>query len=553
MAQAMQLMETGGYAPLSGLMNLPLMRQVGIMIGIAAGVALVVAVWMWSAQPGYGVLYASLNSKDAAEVMEALQKDGVQYRLDERTGALMVPSNAIYDVRLKLANEGLPHSNAVGLEMLQQKQEFGTSQFMETARYQHALEEELARSVMTLNNVESARIHLGLPKQSAFIRERQAPTASVLVSLYPGRTLNEGQVAAIAHLVASSIPNLDPGKVTVVDQNGRLLSGTHASPEVAANQEQFDYTRKLEDAYINRIENILMPIVGTDGVRAQVSADVDFSVTEQTQESYNPDLPALRSEQTYEEKSVGEGSQGVPGALSNTPPTPATVPQVAAQPGTATGPGATTETSTQTGKSTVRATKNYELDRTISHSRLSSGQVKRISVAVVIDDKQTINDRGEVVREPRTPQEVERITSLVKEAVGYNAQRGDSVNVINASFHVPEAVEPLPPTPIWKQPFVLDYGVKILVVVMAVVLALVILRPLLRSLAAVKPAPPMVVSSGEGGMGEDRVTLGGPGGVMQLPQQNSYENNIGMIRDMARQDPKHVAQVVKTWVAAEEK
>ena len=529
-------------APFEGFVHLPVVRQLGLMFGLAASVALGVAVVLWSQEPSYGVLYANLGNKDASQVMDALQKQGVKYKLDENTGALMVPSSAVHELRLKLANEGLPHSSATGLDMLQQKQEFGTSQFLEVARYQHALEGELARSVTTINSVENARIHLALPKQTAFIRERQQPSASVLVTLYPGRTLEEAQVAAITHMVASSIPNLEPGRVTVVDQNGRLLSSKQQT-NAAVNQEQFDYTRKLEDSYIARIENIISPIVGLQGVRAQVSAEVDFTVTEQTLESYNPDLPALRSEQLYEERTLDEGAQGVPGALTNTPPATASVPEVAAgQPGA--------PVALQSGKSLNRATKNYELDRTISHSKLATGQVRRLSVAVVVDDRQVVNENGELVREPRSAEDIERIAALVREAVGYSAQRGDTVNVINASFQTAQAVEPLPEPPMWKQPWVMDVSKQVLGALVVILLLFGVLRPLLRSLATVRPQQ-VPAAAAEGGVAEDRLTLGGPGAVMQLPQHSTYEGNIGMIRDMARQDPKHVAQVVKTWVAGD--
>ncbi len=531
-------------APFEGFVHLPVMRQLGLMFGLAASVALGVAVVLWSQEPNYSVIYGNLSNKDASQVMDVLQKQGVKYKLDEKTGALMVPASAVHELRLKLADEGLPRSGAAGLDMLQQKQEYGTSQFLETARYQHALEGELARSVMTINSVENARVHLALPKQTAFVRDRQQPSASVLVTLYAGRTLEETQVAAITHMVASGIPNLEPGRVTVVDQTGRLLSAKKQGANVAVNQEQFDYTRKLEDSYITRIENILSPIVGINGVRAQVSAEVDFTVTEQTQESYNPDLPSLRSEQVYEERMVGEGAQGVPGALANTPPARPAVPEIAAgQPGGA--------TSAQPGKSLNRATKNYELDRTISHSKLSSGQVRRLSVAVVVDDRLVANAEGEMVREVRSAEEVERIAALVREAVGYSAQRGDTVNVINASFQAAQVIEPLPEPPMWKQPWVMDVSKQLLGALVVILLLFGVLRPLLRSLAAVKPPPPPVMAAG--GESEDRLTLGGQGGMMQLPQHSTYEGNIGMIRDMARQDPKHVAQVIKTWVSSDEK
>jgi flagellar M-ring protein FliF len=293
-------------------------------------------------------------------------------------------------------------------------------------------------------------------------------------------------------------------------------------------------------------------------VRAQVSADVDFTVTEQTQESYNPDLPALRSEQLYEERMAGEDAQGVPGALTNTPPVAATVPErTAGQPAAAGQAGAPAQpvpaaAAAAGNRSLNRATKNYELDRTISHSKLATGQVRRLSVAVVVDDRLVPGENGELVREARSAEEVERIAALVREAVGYSAQRGDTVNVINAAFQTAQAVEPLPEPPLWKQPWVMDAGKQLLGALAVVLLLFGVLRPLLRSLATVRPAPAPVAAA-EGGMSEDRLTLGGPGGVMQLPQQNTYEGNIAMIRDMARQDPRHVAQVIKTWVSSDEK
>ena len=564
MAESTSLMKADSMGPSwwEGLQNLPAFRQIGVMIGLAAGIALVTAVALWSLQPNYGVLYGNLSNKDVSQAMDFLQQQGIKYKLDDSTGALLVPADKVREVRLKLAAAGLPHSGAIGLDMLQQKQEFGTSQFIEVARYQRALEVELARSIATLNNVQSAQVHLALPKQSVFIRDQQHPSASVLVSLYPGRTIDGGQVAAITHLIAASIPNLDPSRVTVVDQMGHLLTGKNQSPQDAANQSQFDYTRKLENAYIARIENILSPIAGDNGVRAQVNADLDFTSTEQTQEIYNPDLPALRSEQVYDEKSVGAGAQGIPGALSNTPPLKATVPQTTASQTNAAGSAATgttgaggranatAATSVQNGRSVTRETKNYELDRTISHSKLATGRIKRLSIAVVVDDKEVMSN-GKMTSQPRTQAELARITALVKDAVGFDAQRGDTLNVSNEAFTQPQAVPPLPPVPVWKQPWVFS-AAKIGAGVLAIALLLLgVLRPLLRYLAAVSPAP---VAAGAESMAEDRITLGSaqqPG--LMLPQHNTYENNLGMIRDMARQDPKHVAQVIKTWVTTDEK
>ncbi|MGE0080906.1 MAG: flagellar basal-body MS-ring/collar protein FliF [Thiohalomonadaceae bacterium] len=526
----------------------PVTRQLGVMFGLAAAVALGIAVVLWGREPTYGVLYSGLGGKDAAAVVEQLRKDGVQYKLDEATGAIMVPAGKVHDLRLQLAGAGLPQSAGVGFNVLERKQEFGTSQFMENARYQRALEEELARTIASVNHVENARVHLALPKQSVFVRKRQEPSASVLVNLYPGRSLEKQQVAAITHLVASSIPNLEPGRVTVVDQMGRLLSSEKQSPEITAGKEQFEHTRTLEAAYVARIENILAPIVGLEGVRAEVSADVDYAVTEQTQETYNPEAPALRSEQRFEESTMGSEMQGVPGALSNQPPGAAVAPETLPAQGTPAAEGEPTRT-------VKRATVNYELDRTISHTRSAVGQVKRLTVAVVVDDRLVAGEDGAMVRTPRTPEEIERITALVRDAVGFNAERGDTVNVVNASFTEAQGLEPLPEPPLWKQAWLWDVVKEVFAWTIAAVVLLFALRAVIRSFGAVRPEPAPAAALAAGrGMAEDQLTLTSSTPTVHLPgPDQTYEENLNQARQMALQDPKRVAQVVRSWIAADEK
>jgi len=556
-------METANAQPPSpisafteGFIQLPAFRQLGVLFGFAAVAALGVALVLWSWNPSYEILFGSLGDKEASEIATVLKQRNIDYKIDETTGAILVPSSKLQEVRMQLAAEGLPKSSGTGLEMLQQKQEFGTSQFMETTRYQHALETELARSIMTIGSVESARVHLAMPKQSVFVRRQQKPSASVLVNLYSGRVLEEGQVAAITHLVASSIPNLEPGRVTVVDEAGHLLSSKKSTAEMAKNQDQFEYTRTLETSYIERIEDILAPIVGRDGVRAQVSAAIDFGVTEQTSETYNPDLPALRSEKVTEEQSTGSGgSQGVPGALSNQPPGAATAPETLFD---ANGQPVEPPKPTNTRRS---STANYELDKTISHTRMGSGNVKRLSIAVVVDDKVTVNDQGETVRVPRTPEEIDRITALVKEAVGYNVQRGDTLNVINSSFTAPEPVQAPPAVPMWKQPWVLDLAKVLGSVILGLLLILAVLRPMMRNLASVKSEAGgmMPVSAGAGageagtaGLAEDQLSLTPgqqQGERIKLPGPGAYEDNIEMVQQVVQEDPKLVAQVVRNWIS----
>ncbi|WP_246345223.1 flagellar basal-body MS-ring/collar protein FliF [endosymbiont of Lamellibrachia barhami] len=292
------------------LQDNPIFRQIAVMVGIAASVALGVAVVLWSQTPNYSLLYGNLAQKDAMEIVQALQQIGIEYQVDQSTGAVMVPSADLQEARMKLAGQGLPHSDSLGFELLQQDTGFNTSRMVEAARYQRAMEGELARSIATLANIESARVHLATPKQSVFVRQRKVPSASVVIKLYSGRTLEKGQVEAITHLVASSVPELDVSQVTVVDHKGKLLSGADKSAQMAMSSSQFEYTRELEAHYKQRIEDILSPLLGQDNLRAEVAAEVDFTVIEQTQESYDPDMSALRSEQINEQQESIERDTG---------------------------------------------------------------------------------------------------------------------------------------------------------------------------------------------------------------------------------------------------
>ena len=532
--------------PTAGVGQNPIVRQLGVMIGIAASVALGIAVVLWSQTPSYSVLYANMAPKDATEVIAALDQNGIPYKINDSTGAVMVASGKLQEARMKLAGQGLPHSNSMGYEILQQETGFGTSRALEAARFHRALEGELARTIATLSNIESARVHLATPKQSVFVRKKNDPSASVVLKLYSGRVLDKGQVAAIVHLVASSVPELDAGRITVVDHKGNLLSGEMDSRQMMLTSSQFEYTRELEKHYRQRVEDILAPILGADRVRAQVSADVDFTVTEQTSERFNPDLPALRSEQVNEQSSPLSSVQGVPGALSNQPPAAGTAPEVA----TASAEGETAASPLNTSK---RATRNYELDKTISHTRLASNNLRRLSVAVVVDDLVNVADDGVVTRVERTPEEISRITRLVKEAIGFNTQRGDSVEVINSAFMLPAPIEPLPELAIWEEPWVWDAAKQAGGVILVLILIFFVLRPTMKKLTA----PPVIqqISSAEGA-GDDAQgavgsagSLDSPDGAMRLPGPEKYENTLDAARQMVQDDPKRVAQVVRSWVA----
>ncbi|MHB8346879.1 MAG: flagellar basal-body MS-ring/collar protein FliF [Acidiferrobacterales bacterium] len=542
--------------PLQGLTRNPVVQQLGLLLGIAAAVAIGVSVVMWSQTPDYNQLYAGLSDKNAGQVVASLQKLNIPYKI-EPGGMVMVPAGQVADARIKLAAQGLPRSTNGGMDLLDDPHGFGTSRFIETARYQYVLERQLARSIGALDNVRRARVSLAIPKQSVFVSERAQPTASVLVDIYSGRDLNRGEVAAIEHLVAFSVPNLTTGNVTIVDQRGRLLSGEASSRLAVLNNSEFQYTRRLEHSYVTRIDNILTPIVGLGGVRAQVVTNLDFTMTDETREKVNPKSEALLSEQVSRHQTTGSGAEamGVPGALSNEPPGPTTVPQTTAaavpsapasgkqaKPVTAPAPVIPTDSSSS-------ATRNYELDKTISHTRLPSGSIKRLSVAVVVDDLSTVNSSGQVVRTPLKPQELARITALVKSAVGFDAKRGDSVNVINIPFQQVPTIQPPPPRPIWKQPWVWSAARQAIAAVVVLFLIFGILRPVTRGLLARQaatlasgPAPEAAAS---------RQALGGPGPMAQISGPGNYDAQLNAARSMSSQDPKRVAQVVKTWVASD--
>lgn len=532
--------------PQVGLGQNPVVRQLGVMVGIAASVALGIAVVLWSQTPNYTLLYGNLAQKDASEVVAALEQSDIPYKINESTGAVMVDSGKVQEARMKLAGQGLPNSDSLGFEILQQETGFGTSRALEAARFHRALEGELARTISTLSNIESARVHLATPKKSVFVRKNNNPSASVVLKLYSGRVLDKGQVAAIVHLVASSVPELDSARITVVDHKGNLLSGEMDSRQMMLTSSQFEYTKELENHYRKRVEEILTPILGADRVRAQVSAEVDFSVTEQTSERFNPDLPALRSEQTNEQLSRLSSVQGVPGALSNQPPAAGSAPEVAA--------GAEAEGAAGSPlNSSKRSTRNYELDKTISHTRLSSNKLRRLSVAVVVDDLVSLGDDGSTTRIERTAEEISRITRLVRESIGFNAQRGDSVEVINSAFMVPEQPQPLPELAIWQQPWVWDVAKQAGGVILVLILILFVLRPTMKKLME----PPVIHQLAEaqgGASGGASATssgdsLDGSDDSMMLPGPERYENTLEAARQMVQDDPKRVAQVIRSWVS----
>jgi len=512
---------------IEGINKLPLVKQVGLMVALAATVALAVAIVLWAQEPNYKMLYGNLSDQEMLEISSSLDQAGIRYDINASSSSIMVEGGRLHDARMRLAGSGLPKGSGSGYELLEKDQGFGTSQFVETARYQRAIEGELARTISSVNSIQSARVHLAIPKQSAFVRNRKRASASVMLNLYQGRMLNSEQASSIAHLVASSVPALEMEDVTVVDQNGRMLSQPDAGSEIGQSSTQFEYRQKLEEYYIHRIEQILEPIVGVGKSKAQVMADLDFTVSEQTHESFNPDLPSIRSEQTLEEENQSAAPQGgVPGALSNQPPGAAFI-----------GDGETSQGGSGSSNNSRRIVRNYELDRTVSHTKHQTGNIKRISAAIVIDNK--IAEDG--TSTPLTDEQMAQINSLVKEAIGFNVARGDSVNVINAPFMLAAEEEPLPETAFLDQPWL--WGAVKQVVGLAGVLLLIfgVLKPALKSLA--EKGSSMPSSSIEGG--EQLAFEGQP---VALPGP-SYEQALEAAKAVAQQEPQRVASVVKEWVA----
>ena len=539
-------------------------RQLGLMLALAVSVAIGLVVMLWAQSPSFDVLFPGVADKDATEIIEALDKLGVEYKVDPGTGSVMVPSENTRELKLKLAAQGLPRTTSLGYELLDKDNGFGASKNVELMRFQRALEGEIALTIQTIQNVKSAKVLLALPVQSVFVRERKKPSASVVVELYQGRTLDKEQIESIVHLVASSVPLMEAGQVTVVDHKGRLLNSKDTGEDISLTSKQFDYKKNIEEHLRERIENILTPLLGAEGMRAQISADVDFTVTEKTQEMFNPDLPALRSEQTQEDNSNLSKVQGVPGALSNQPPPTGVAPEVAS--------GQEKQTNAESGSNSKSATRNYELDKTITHTRLATGALRRLSVAVVVDDKHVVIE-GNAAQQPYSQEELNQMRDLVKQAVGYDSSRGDQVTVTNVAFKAPEALEDVA-EPFWEKPWFLDILKLVLAAAVVMLLILKVLRPAFATLIGKDEKEEQlkalekaqmdaeaiggVVRFDENGKpvavrvdeetGEVLGITAGAEDLLLLEAPQSYEKRLEYVQKLIDEDPKLVAQVIKTWL-----
>lgn len=537
---------------LGQLSQLSNQKKLGLILSAAAVIALLVGALMWSQTPEYRVLYNNVPDQDGAAIIGALQQMNVPYKFSESGGAILVPEKQVHEVRLRLAGQGLPKGGLAGFELME-NQKFGASQFLEQVNYQRALEGELARSVQSIAAVQSARVHLAIAKPSVFSREKQQPSVSVLLNLHPGRVLSVEQVSAIVHLMSSSVPNLPVKNVTVVDQHGNLLSTQNDKQDSRFDAKQLEYIQELEENYIRRIEAILTPITGAANVRAQVTADVDFSRVERAEEIYRPnntesEAAAIRSQQTLEATSTGSKLDGgIPGALSNRPPEPASAPIEAGGENKEGGDKPAVPTDKK-----KESTTNYEVDKTVQHVQQSTGNIKRLSAAVVVNYRKKVDENGEVTNEPLTADEIKEINNLVREAMGYNEKRGDSLTVTNNLFtHTGDMVLDVP---LWKDPDVImlakDIGKQLLIAAVVLFFLLKILKPFLKSLtpSASLPSPAEQGQLTDGSAAAGQLTGQVDEAAIQAIQKSIFDENLKRAKQLALDEPAIVANVVKDWM-----
>lgn len=549
---------TASLRDLGRLQDIPAVRQIGLFALVAATIALGLWLFFWTQKADYVPVYAGLDAKSTGEASELLRSAQIPFRIDSSSGALAVPTDQLGAAKMALAAAGLPANNSGGFESMQGDQGFGTSQFVENARYQHAMEIELARTITNLQPVREARVHLALPKPSAFTRQNEPASASVVLQLRSGSALEQGQVDAIVHLVASSIPDLPPERVTLVDQFGRLLSNTDPNSDDVIGAKQFEQQRRQESAYVQRIQELLEPMTGPGRISAQVSVDMDFAQTEEARETYGHDTAAVRSEQLSESGNLGGTSaapgatpapaKGVPGSASNTPTAGNTA---AAAPATATAAVAAPGLSGPGSRTSVR---NYELDRTLTHTRKAAGQIRRVTAAVLVDNvQQGASEAGKPAKvRALSPAELKRIETLVRQAIGFDAGRGDVVSVVNAPFarDAAEAAEEGPP--LWSNPRVRDLTRTVLGGLAVLLLIFTVLRPAFRQLLAPKSFTSVTNLVDVDADVDVALNLSGPSGSRTgVPTPMNFDEKLQVARTAVSTDPKRVAQVVRNWVEAD--
>jgi flagellar M-ring protein FliF len=520
-------------------------------MGVIALLGIVMALFFMGREPDWRVLYANINDKDGGAIVAQLTQMNVPYKYTEGGQAIMVPSDKVHDTRLRLASQGLPKGSVTGFEIMESNR-FGMTQFQERLTFQRGLEGELTRSIQSISSVQSARIHLALPNQNGFFREQQKPSASVLLTLYAGRSLDKAQIAGIVHLVASSVPELNPKAVSIVDDAGNLLSNSSDDPSQGADSEKLKYVQQMEQMYTRRILDMIEPLVGVGNVKAQVNADVDFSLVELTSEQHRPnqtaETSAVRSQQTVEDGTAATAQPaGVPGATTNQPPVTGTAPiNGAAAPLSAAG------NADQSAKSRRESVINYEVDKTVKVVREASGTVKRLSAAVVVNHRISTDKSGKETSTAIPPEQLEQMTALVRETIGFSKDRGDSVNVVNAVFNVSKPITE-EPVAWWllpdNQELARSLSWPVGLVLMGLVVLMGMVRPGMKMMRTpvvetlMKPQFDAVLNEMP-----DRPGLPMPEADVQITKD---QTRLADAKRLALDNPAAVANIVKGWVNGE--
>lgn len=555
-------------------------RTLWVLGASAAGLAVLIVVLLtWGREPPYRVLFANVSDKDGGAIVTQLAQMNIPHRYADGSAAILVPADKVHDVRLKLASQGLPKGSVVGLELMDQSR-FGQTQFQERLTFQRGLEGELTRSILSLGSVQAARVHLALPQQNGFFREQQKPSASVLLTLHPGRSLDRAQIAGIVHLVSSSVPDLHPKAVSVVDHTGALLAGQgEGDAGRGMDAQQLQYVHQLESTYLKRVMDILEPVVGKGNVRATVTAEVDFTQSESTSEQFRPNqgesaIAAVRSLQSSE---IGSGAAttppaGIPGVVSNQPPSTS-----AATPGTASAASAPRGNEVSASPTRKDQVTNFEVDKTVRVTRNATGVVRRVNAAVVLNHRSGTDPKGKPIMVPLSTEELEKLTALVQESVGFSKDRGDSVKVINAPFHESPA-QAIPDTPMWQRPEFQDLlrtlVVPLALAAVAVAIVLGVVRPTLktrqeeRALERLALEPLSQPGNATRGVQlhaavDDPLaipvvasTSSESGEVPALPAVTTPESRLASMqleqaKVMARDNPVAMANIVRGWVQGE--
>ncbi|MEJ6473093.1 flagellar basal-body MS-ring/collar protein FliF [Pseudoalteromonas piscicida] len=546
-----QEQKSGYFSALSGV---DMLRQVTLVIALAICLAIAIFIIIWARQPDMRPL-GKYPTEELVETLDFLDQQKIEYQLDGNT--ILVAESDYQDIKLSMARDGFSQSPSSGTDILMQDMGFGVSQRLERERLKHSREQQLARTIEELQDVNRAKVLLAIPKENVFARREKKPSATVVITLKRGRTLGGEEVDSIVDIVASAVQGLEPSRVTVTDQNGRLLNSGSQDSLAARSRKEYDIERKREQEYLEKIDSILIPTVGLGNFTAQVDLTMDFSAVEETQKRYNPDLPAVRSETTYEENNIGGLAVGIPGALTNQPPVNSNIPEVAGQGGNGKG---TTPSSNQ-----KEATRNYELDTTISHKRQQTGVIRRISVSVAVDYLSKPDAEGNMTMVPRTQEELNNIRRLLQGGVGFDMQRGDALEVVTVPF-VREDLMEMEELPLWQQDWfqkTIRLAAGTLVII---VLILAVVKPMLKRLIypddTLEEFDEDALTSGVD-LGDstldmlnndfDESAVGfSSDGRLQLPDLHGDEDLLKAVRALVANEPELSSQVVKAWLTEDD-